>query len=275
MSKYTTELRSICEQYAGYDSEQDSSSVNTVIEKALPKLFDFTFPIYDENYRNVLETKIVKHFYTREIGYETVGRWKLALDERLNLIMPYYNERYKSTLFEFNPMYDVDLTTDHSKGNEGKSENTNTGTSDANNDRKYNRSDKYERNLTSTNTSNDNSDRWQYYNDTPQGGITGLETGKYLTNATHNTDTSNSTNTGTDTGSDNRNIADTDVNTSHQNSSNTGTNKYTDTESYLEHVKGKTSGTSYSKLLAEYRKTFINIDEEIIDNLNDLFMNLW
>lgn len=275
MSKYTTELRSICEQYAGYDSEQDGSSVNTVIEKALPKLFDFTFPIYDENYRNVLETKIVKHFYTREIGYETVGRWKLALDERLNLIMPYYNERYKSTLFEFNPMYDVDLTTDHSKGNEGKSENTNTGTINANNDRKYNRSDKYERNLTSTNTSNDNSDRWQYYNDTPQGGITGLETGKYLTNATHNTDASNSTNTGTDTGSDNRNITDTDVNTSQQNSSNTGTNKYTDTESYLEHVKGKTSGTSYSKLLAEYRKTFINIDEEIINNLNDLFMNLW
>lgn len=275
MAKYTTELRSICEQYAGYDSEQDGTSVNTVIQKALPKLFDFTFPIYDENYRSVLETKIVKHFYTREIGYETVGRWKLALDERLNLIMPYYNERYKSTLFEFNPMYDVDLTTDHSKGNEGNSENTNTGTSDATNDRKYNRSDKYERNLTSTNTSNDNGDRWQYYNDTPQGGITGLETGKYLTNATHNTDSSNSTSTGTDTGSDNRNIADTDVNTSHQNSSNTGTNKYTDTESYLEHVKGKTSGTSYSKLLTEYRKTFINIDEEIINNLNDLFMNLW
>lgn len=275
MAKYTTELRSICEQYAGYDSEQGGTSVNTVIQKALPKLFDFTFPIYDENYRSVIETKIVKHFYTREIGYETVGRWKLALDERLNLIMPYYNERYKSTLFEFNPMYDVDLTTDHSKGNEGNSENTNTGTSDATNDRKYNRNDKYERNLTSTNTSIDNSDRWQYYNDTPQGGITGLETGKYLTNATHNTDISNSTNTGTDTGNDNRNIADTDVNTSHQNSSNTGTNKYTDTESYLEHVKGKTSGTSYSKLLTEYRKTFINIDEEIINNLNDLFMNLW
>ena len=275
MAKYTTELRSICEVYAGYNEEQGYNNVNDVIQKALPKLFDFTFPIYDENYRSVLETKIVKHFYTREIGFETVGRWKLALDERLNLIMPYYNERYKSTLFEFNPMYDVDLTTDHSKGNEGNSENTNTGTSDANSDRKYNRSDNYERNLTSTNTSIDNSDRWQYYNDTPQGGITGLETGKYLTNATHNTDSSNSTNTGTDTGSDSRNIADTDVNTSHQNSSNTGKSKYTDTESYLEHVKGKTGGTSYSKLLTEYRKTFINIDEEIINNLNDLFMNLW
>ena len=275
MAKYTTELRSICEVYAGYNEEQGYNNVNDVIQKALPKLFDFTFPIYDENYRSVLETKIVKHFYTREIGYETVGRWKLALDERLNLIMPYYNERYKSTLFEFNPMYDVDLTTDHSKGNEGNSENTNTGTSDANNNRTYNRSDNYERNLTSTNTNNDNNDRWEYYNDTPQGGITGLETGKYLTNATHNSDNSNSTSTGTDTGSDSRNITDIDNNTSHQNSSNTGQSKYTDTESYLEHVKGKTSGTSYSKLLTEYRKTFINIDEEIINNLNDLFMNLW
>ena len=86
MAKYTTELRSICEVYAGYNEEQGYNNVNDVIKKALPKIFDFDFPIYDENYRSVLETKIVKHFYTREIGYETVGRWKLALDERLNLI---------------------------------------------------------------------------------------------------------------------------------------------------------------------------------------------
>ena len=122
MAKYTTELRSICEAYAGYTEQQGLSEVDNIVSKDLPKLFDFDFPIYDEAYRSVLETKIVKHFYTREICAETVGRWKLFLNERLNLIMPYYNQRYKSTLIEFNPMYDVDLTTDHSKGNEGNSE---------------------------------------------------------------------------------------------------------------------------------------------------------
>ena len=231
MAKYTTELRSICEVYAGYTEQQGLSKVDDIVSKALPKIFDFDFPIYDEAYRSVLETKIVKHFYTREICAETVGRWKLFLNERLNLIMPYYNQRYKSTLIEFNPMYDVDLTTDHSKGNEGNSEsNTNSDT-----------------------TTNNNRNDWEYYSDTPQGGINGLESNNYLTNATHNVDSD----------------------TYNTNNKSNGNNKYTDTESYLEHVKGKTAGTSFSKMLNEYRKTFINIDNEIINELNDLFINLW
>ena len=47
------------------------------------------------------------------------------------------------------------------------------------------------------------------------------------------------------------------------------------TEEYLEHVKGKTPGASYSKLLSEYRETFLNIDMMIIDDLSDLFFGLW
>ena len=41
------------------------------------------------------------------------------------------------------------------------------------------------------------------------------------------------------------------------------------------HVIGKTGGTSYSRLLAEYRETFLNIDMLIIEDLSDLFMQLW
>lgn len=259
MAKYTTELRSICEVYAGYSEQQGLSNVDDVIAKALPKLFDFDFPIYDESYRNVLETKIVKHYYTREIGAETVGRWKLFLNERLNLIMPYYNQRYKSTLLDFNPLYDVDLTTDHTKDNGGNSNSTN--------DRTYNRKDDYTRNLKSNTNAKSNDDNWQYYSDTPQGGVQGLADHNYLTNAT------NDVNSGTDnsetnlTGTDSRTIGDTD--------NSKGNAAYTDTESYLEHVKGKTAGTSFSRLVEEYRKTFVNIDNEIIENLGDLFLNLW
>lgn len=295
MAHYTTELRSICETYAGYDDQQGFSNVNTVIAKALPKLFDFDFPIYDESYRTVLETKIVKHFYTREICAETVGRWKLFLDERLNLIMPYYNQRYKSTLLEFNPLYDVDLTTDHKKDNGGNSANTNHATTNEENNRTYSRTDKYQRdlaesndytrNLANSSTSTNKNDDWEEYSDTPQGGLSGIANHNYLTNATHNTadDSSNTTGaeTGTtsnsvsQTGTDQRNIADTD-NTSNTNTSDSNaTANYTDTESYLEHVQGKTAGASYSKMLDEYRKTFINIDNEIINDLNDLFMLVW
>ena len=63
------------------------------------------FPIFDENYRSVLETKILRHYYTREIGFETVGLWKHYLKTKLNEIMPKYNKLYEasivSTLFAY------------------------------------------------------------------------------------------------------------------------------------------------------------------------------
>lgn len=295
MAKYTTELRTICETYAGYDDRQGFGNVNSVISKALPKLFDFDFPIYDESYRTVLETKIVKHFYTREICAETVGRWKLFLDERLNLIMPYYNQRYKSTLLEFNPLYDVDLTTDHSKDNSGNSENSGTSENNTENNRTYSRNDKYDRNLGENTdytrdlkdgtTTNQGNNDWTYNNDTPQGGVQGLESGNYLSSATHQTANDVTTETGTETGTtntkvsqtgnDNRTINDTDDTSRTDNGTTTGKANYTDTESYLEHVKGKTSGASFSTMLTEYRTTFLNIDNEIINNLDDLFMQIW
>lgn len=108
MSKYTTELRFICENYAGLTESVGGKGVPEVIQKAIPKVFDFSWPIFDEAYRNVLCTKILKHYYTREIGEETVGLWKLRLDVKLNEIMPYYNKLYESQLLEFNPLYTVD-----------------------------------------------------------------------------------------------------------------------------------------------------------------------
>ena len=54
MSKYTTEVRFICEHSAGLTDSAGYSSVDEVIEKAIPKVFSFNFPIFDEAYRDVL-----------------------------------------------------------------------------------------------------------------------------------------------------------------------------------------------------------------------------
>lgn len=109
MSKYTVELRWIVEQFSG----MPSTELDSAIAKAYPQIFDFSFPIFDEEYRPVLCQKIIKNFYTREIGEETVGLWKLRLNQKLNLIMPYYNQLYKTEQLEYNPLFDVDLTTTH------------------------------------------------------------------------------------------------------------------------------------------------------------------
>lgn len=130
MSKYTTEVRFICENSAGLKESEGANNVDSILDRCWDKVFNFEFPIFDENYRKVLCKKILKHYYTREIAHETVGRWKLALNIKLNEIMPYYNQLYKSELLEFNPFYDVDLTRTRegsgTRDTTGSSKNTST-----------------------------------------------------------------------------------------------------------------------------------------------------
>ena len=106
MSNYTTEVRYICEVNAGKTNSVGYSNIDDVLEESWNKIFDFNFPIFDENYRKPLCIKILKHYYTREIGEETVGLWKLRLNSRMNEIMPYYNKLYEAWAKEFNPLFD-------------------------------------------------------------------------------------------------------------------------------------------------------------------------
>lgn len=207
MSKYTTELRYICESITGLTESKGVNSVNDIIKQAAPLIFSFDFPIYKEEHRLELECKILKRYYTREIGAETYGRWKLFLDERMNSIMDYYNKLYESAELEFNPIVDYKVTRKGSNSSSSRS----SGTS---------------RNL---------------YSDTPQGGLAGIEQEKYLTNASKDTSNGEASGNG----------------------------------SYDETVEGLAGGRSPAFLLNEYRKTILNIDNMIVDELNDLFMNIW
>lgn len=279
MSKYTTELRYICETEAGLIESVGYSKIKDVIAKAIPKIFDFDFPIFDENYRNILETKILKHYYTREIGLETYGLWKLKLDTKLNEIMPFYNQLYKSALLEFNPLYEVDYSKTGNRDSSGTRDNT------ENSNESYDESNDYsESHDESSSSSNDGtltkgttSTTTNYYSDTPQGAISNVIDGTYLTNATYNV----MGNTGSDT-TNNSGSADSDGSSKSKNEkdgrrsgSKTSKGNLTDTESYLESVRGKMSSKSYSALLMEYRETFMNIDMMLIEELSDLFFGLW
>lgn len=163
MSVYTTQVRWICEHYAG-----GGMSVNDTIQAAIPKVFDFDFPIFDAEYRTVLCTKILRHYYTQEIGQETVGLWKLKLETKLNEIMPYFNQMYESARLKFDPLSDVDVTTTDNRKTVGEGNGSSTG------------------------TGRSNATAWNMYSETPQGGVQGLENGDYLTAATKDTSDSES-----------------------------------------------------------------------------------
>lgn len=163
MAKYTMEVRTICESTLGLTNGADGTMVDEIIERSRGSIFNFSYPIYDVAYRRVLETKILMHYYTREIGFETVGLWKLKLKTKLNEIMPYYNKLYESTLMKFNPLYTSDLTRTHTRTGTEKRENKNN--SNTNLDISYSDFD--------------------LHSDTPQGTLDGVEEGNYLSDARH------------------------------------------------------------------------------------------
>lgn len=337
MSRYTTEVRFICETAAGLNKSKGGDDIESILTAAAPNVFNFDFPMYDENYRLPLERKILRHYYTREICAETVGLWKLWLNDKLNMIMPYYNQLYASADLEFNPFHDVDVTTEHTKENEGTSNGTTTtsetrtGTGTEVTDRDVDEGIDHTGTITdvgggnietkgsgtiqdsgSNVTSSDNSNDWKLFSDTPQGGIQGVAGASvidnsnlanlaYLTTAendihsggssvqgqgsnlrTRNTsdkEIRDTTDTRTLNHSDDRDLAE-DV-TVTKNTSDTlagqGTsqNAIANTEEFLEHVFGKRGYHTYSAMLMEYRKSLINIDAMIIEELEDLFFKLW
>ena len=68
------------------------------IKSLIDNNFDFkmnSYPIFDENYRNTLNQNILYHYYESEIGFETAPLFRFYLNQKLNEIMPYYNELYK------------------------------------------------------------------------------------------------------------------------------------------------------------------------------------
>ena len=278
MSKYTTEVRFICETESGLSSSEGEASVNDIIAGSRAKIFNFPYPIFDEAYRPVLESKILKHFYTREIGLETVGLWKLKLDTKMNEIMPLYNLYYQSALLEFNPLYTKDLT--RKKDVEIDSVNNLIGLTDSDNsvDSSENVSASESNNAISTEDGTANSDTTNrdLYSDTPQGALTGIENETYLTNARKITN-DNDSEYGIDrTNSESNNsIKNSSENVNSSSSVTTSESKSGNSvEDYLERVYGFEGGSA-SKLLKEYRETFLNIDMMVINELEELFMQLW
>lgn len=294
MSKYTTELRFICESYNNLDESVGLSNVNTVIDKALPKLFDFDFPIFDENYRKQLEHKIVRHFYLREIGFETVGVFKFYLENKLNEIMPYYNRIYNAYLLDIDPLSNYrskklgsnnqlsDNKTNTIDNRETKQ--TNTNKSNSNDIRTDNLSQNEKHTSADTFGNNDRSFVTNLHSDTPQGSLQNVENESYLSTAeknntihwqdtvtkTNHNSTINNTGTVKNT---NDATANSELSGNTTNTSNT-VNNIKSTNDYVEVVTGY-SGISAIALIKEYTTKLDKVDMLVIEELEELFMQIF
>lgn len=252
MASYTFELREICADYNGVTvDELNFKNLDEIIAVACGGIFDFNYPIFDEDYRSVLERKIVSHFYMREIGFETISHWKLMLRNKMNEIMPYYNQLYLSEKLITDPLINTDYerTIDNEykdKGvTNGASLTRRSGTTNSNNTRTANGLD------------------YDLYSDTPQGALNGVDSEEYLTNARKKRNNDNESERA------NASITD-DVN----NTNNVNENKDGTSNSVIK-MKGIFGTHTKAKMLSEYRDTFLNIDMSIIRDLESLFMQIW
>ena len=217
MSKYTIELRQI--------------------ENCICYLFPKGFPFYTDS--EEMRLNFIQKFYDeymfREIGFETVERFKRSLLGKLNKIMPYYTQLYHTELESknINFMLNKDLIETFEREITGSSEINANSTSNSNG--------------TSTSNSND------IMYDTPNTKIDDMT--KYPTQGSQGENNATSSSNGTST------------------SNQTGENTQSEKTSLVS--KGNIGITSSAQLLKEWREVIINIDEMIINDLEDLFMLLF
>lgn len=273
MSDYTTQIRYICESKAGYAGSTEILDPEEVIELARPLIFDFDYDLFDEEHKPELETKILLHYYTREIGLETYALWHLKLKTKLNEILPYYNELYYTASLKYDPTNDVNYFKEH-HGTENNMSNA-----------KRNRTLSDTTSLTNTNTTatttseetetHEDSTNWNLYSDTPQGSIQNIVENNqaYLTNATK--DTTDTDTTGERSGTLNSTESSTGRNLKNVTENNDDFVNEDNANDWTEKMVGKVGTYSIAKLIKDYREAIMNIDLMIIEDLEELFMMVW
>lgn len=108
MSKYTTQLRWPVEQCEAA-SKSSLTEGQQFHSETYARLGLNDYPIFNEDYRKELNDRIIRHYYFREIGFETLQLFAWYMRAKMFEIMPYYNQLYKSTLYEIDPLADIDM----------------------------------------------------------------------------------------------------------------------------------------------------------------------
>ena len=143
--------------------------------------FDFDYPLATGMTKSEFECMILNHFMMRRIGYETVTAFKMALNVKLNEIMPMYNKLFESingwNIFTDGEIMDRTVTDSRTVNNTGTSTGTNNTTSSTTSDRRF--------------------------SNTPQNALQDVRDGQYVTEYNYDTDggTSNATSSATNNNS--------------------------------------------------------------------------
>ena len=218
-------------------------------------LFPTDYPFYtdDEQARKLFEDKFIKHYYYREIGFETPFMFIQKLESHLILNMPYWIQLYQTELESRNINFMLNKDLRETFIREVDTENETSGTNSTQQNSSNNSSITQEG--TSTNTHKES-----HLND----GVSQPSLGDgYLTGTS--SDNGSSTTSGTSNSTDSL--------TSKGMLSQSENGKTIEKTDLLS--QGNIGVVSSARLLKEWRAVLINMDQIIIDSCNDLFMKLY
>ena len=230
-------------------------TINECQNNPLTPLFNFEYPFYidDVEAKAKFEEKFMLYYWNCEIGFETFARFQKALQARLTIKMPYYQQLYETELAskDINFLLNKDLRETFTReiNTENETSGTNNTKQTSNNESSLNQEG------TTTNTHKESS--------ISDGVSTSSLVDGYLTGVS--SDNGSNSTSGTTNSTDNL----TSEGTLSQ-SENGKTVEKTDLLS-----QGNIGITSSAELLQKWREVLINIDEIIIEDCRDLFMKIY
>ena len=174
---------SLLNSIVNYDKEEDEQvKIKNLAEEGREEIFDFEYPLTEHITKEEFEIMILNNYLMRRIGYDTLTAFKIALNVKLNSIMPLYNKMFDS-LENWNLFNNGEtITRNVTRGETSSDSNTSTNTS------------------TLSSTSQDDT----RYSDTPQGRLSDIENGTYMTDYTLNQNTSSGNSSNTENSSGNK-----------------------------------------------------------------------
>lgn len=106
MAVYTLSFKEL------YDLTDSKKSWEERVEDTANNLFNFNFPWYNDNADKSLDLfkkMFVENHFTDEIGFETLGLFKMKMQSVFYEKIPYYTDLYKALHIEYDPLLNSDM----------------------------------------------------------------------------------------------------------------------------------------------------------------------
>lgn len=130
MSSYTMQLRTVCDYYTRQEVENWFKNYD-ITHILTPKQIE-QIEKFDVWSKDRLATKIVDHYYMREIGFETPALFKHYAKVTMQEIMERYLPKIYSNFLEYDPLSNVDFTETYTREIEGETSGNSESQSQSN-----------------------------------------------------------------------------------------------------------------------------------------------